>query len=73
MPGMPGLGPAMSPRTVRVGDEGARRRVALHRARADDAALRGALRGAEVEFQRPRRASTSTRPRRNERQPAHAH
>lgn len=43
-----GLGPATSPRTVRVGDEYAHRRIALHRARQDDAGLRGALREAEV-------------------------
>lgn len=45
---MPGLGPGMTARTVRPGDEDAHRRVALHRARADDAAARGSLREAEL-------------------------
>lgn len=44
---MPG---AMTRRTIRPGDEDAHRRVALHRARADDAALRGARQEAEVAF-----------------------
>jgi len=47
---MAGLGPAMSARTIRVGDEDAGRRVALHRARADDAALKGALLVAELQL-----------------------
>lgn len=41
-------GGAMTKRTVRPGDENAHRRIALHRARQDDAGLRGALREAEV-------------------------
>jgi len=46
-----GLGPAMTPRTVRVGDENAHRRVALHQARQDDAAARGSLREAELSLE----------------------
>lgn len=38
-----GLGPAATARTVRPGDEGAARRVALHAARADRAAVEGRL------------------------------
>lgn len=42
------LGPASTLRTVRVGDENAGRRIALHCAQQDDASVRGALREAEI-------------------------
>jgi len=38
----------MTARTIRPGDENAHRRVALHYARQDDAAVRGSLSEAEI-------------------------